>query len=157
MNTANRELRLTGITRYKDVETGTLQLTIGTHVKRMEAIWLANLRFGSDGRLPLGELPLYYRNYRQWLNCPRVSLNHQTFMWIVPLDCDNWVDMGCNLYLCSPDGWPAPLPTREFRLLADMLQQSMLTTIVIEGPQKVMRRYRLNKEEQAGNNNFWDF
>jgi len=157
MNTEKKELKLTDITRYIDVETGQLQLTIGCHTKRIEAIWLSNIRFGDDRQLPRGIVPVSYKNHRQWLDCPRISLNRKTHVWIVPLDCDRWVDMGTNLYLCEQGGWSRGLPVRIFLRLAEVLQSNEVRQLTIEAPRQTLPYPLFSEEGKTGNNIFWDF
>lgn len=152
------ELRLTEITRYEDVEEGQLLLTAGKKRKRWGAVWQTDLRINlKDGRcLPRGVIPLGFRHYNSWVDCPRLKLNHQNFMWIVPLDCSNWIEMGTNLYLYSSKGWPDPLPRIEFVKLINALLDYDIKELTVEPPMAIINDSRFHPDNPMGLDNFWD-
>lgn len=156
MKTNKQELRLTDITRYDDVEDGTLVLTVGERTKRWKAIWLTDLRLGSSRNLPRGDLALRYRNYREWIDCPRIRLNHQNFMWIEPLRAANWYDMGVNLYLCTDEGWPHPLPRQDYELMIRVLTECHIKMLTVEPPRHIVDGCRFGQDEQTGMAGFWE-
>ena len=96
--------------------------------------------------MPRGTLPLRFRNYGPWIDCPRVALNHQTFMWMEPLNAASWIDLGVNLYLCSDEGWPEPLPRRDFEQLTMILMECGIDCLTVEEPQRVEHGNRLNHD-----------
>jgi len=137
-------LKITGITHYEDVETGTLVLERDGRTKSWKAVWVSRLRDGVG--LRSGTLPLRFRNYGPWIDCPRVALNHQTFMWMEPLNAASWIDLGVNLYLCSDEGWPEPLPRRDFEQLTMILLECGIDCLTVEEPQRVEHGNRLNHD-----------
>ena len=159
MDINNKVFKLFEITRYEDVEEGTLMLMVGNRVKTWKTIWLSNLRLNGQGarHLPSGELPIRFQNYQQWVDCPRISLNCRTFMWIEPLKAMCWNDMGVNLYLCSDEGWPMPLSKKEFMLMTSVLCDLRINTLMVEEPVVINAYSRFNKEEKSGMNTFWDY
>lgn len=137
-------LKISGITHYEDVETGTLVLEKDGRTKSWNVIWLCNL---NDGKcLPYSTLPLRFKSHGPWIDCPRVKLNHQTFMWMEPLNADSWIDLGVNLYLCSDAGWPEPLPRRDFEQLTMMLMECGIDCLTVEQPRTVCHTNRLNHD-----------
>lgn len=157
MDINNKVFKLFEITRYEDVEEGTLMLMVGNRVKTWKAIWLNNLRFNRQGtcHLPSGELPVKYQNYQQWVDCPRISLTLRMYMWIEPLKSTCWDDMGVNLYLCSDDGWPMPLPKKDFMQMTSVLHDLRINTLTVEEPKVINGYSRFNVEEKSGINTFW--
>lgn len=153
-----KELRLTDITRYEDVEEGRLQLIVGDHKKSWQAIWLTALFYSdkSDRCLPPTTLPLWYRNYHGWVDCPRINLTRQTFMWIEPLNCCSWVDMGVNLYLCSSNGWPEPLPRQEYVNLVNAFLGYGISEITVDEPTTIVKDSRFHPDNVMGLDRFWD-
>lgn len=158
MNIINKVFKLFQITRYEDVEEGTLMLMVGDRVKTWKAIWLSNLRIGKQGmhHLPSGVLPVRYQNYMQWVDCPRITLTHRTFMWIEPLQAMCWHDMGVNLYLCSDQGWPMPLPNRDFMQMTSVLCEFKINILTVEEPEVINDFSRFNEDEKSGMDQFWD-
>ncbi len=152
------ELRLTEITRYEDVEVGRLLLIAGKKNKRWEAIWQTDLRINlKDGHsLPRGIMPLAFRHYNGWVDCPRLKLNHQSFMWMEPLKSSNWIDMGVNLYLCSSRGWPDPLPRIEFVKLINALLDYDIKELTVEPPMAIINDSRFHPDNPMGLVDFWD-
>ncbi len=157
MDINNKVFKLFEITRYEDVEEGTLMLMVGNRVKTWKAIWLSNLRFNRQGacHLPSGELPIRYQNYLQWVDCPRISLTLRIYMWIEPLKSACWDDMGVNLYLCSDEGWPMPLSKKEFMQMTSVLCELRINSLTVEEPKVINDCSRFNEEEKSGMNTFW--
>ena len=157
MNTRT-ELRLTDITRYEEVEEGLLLLTANGKSKSWNAIWQTNLRVGTSGyfSLPRGVVPMKFTHYHKWVDCPRLKLNHQNFMWIVPLDSSCWIDMGVNLYLCSRKGWPEPLPRNEFLNLISALLVYGITELLVEESVTIIKDSRFHPDNPLGLEDFWD-
>lgn len=152
----NKVLLLTGITRYDDVEKGVLELRVRNRVKRWQAVWLTNLRFGDTRCLPRGYLTICYRCHGPWIDIPRVSLNYQTHAWILPLGCDCWNNMGADIYLCSAKGWPHPLSVKDYELMTTVLNELQLRTLRVEEPEKTVNQSLFTDEEKAGMSQFWD-
>lgn len=152
----NNVLRLTGITRYEDVETGVLELRVRNRVKRWQAVWLTLIRFGDSRCLPRGDLTIRYRCHGPWIDIPRVSLNFQTHAWILPLDCDNWNNMGANIYLCSAEGWPHPLSVKDYELMTTVLNELQQRTLQVDEPETIKETSLFTNEEKAGMSQFWD-
>lgn len=153
-----RELRLTDITRYLDVEEGRLLLTVGEYSKSWQAIWLTDLRINVDGGhgLPRKTLPVRYKGYHGWVDCPRICLNRQNSMWIEPLHCSSWINMGVNLYLCGSNGWPEPLSRREYENLVQALLSYGIGEIVVERPKATIEDSRFHPNNIMGLEDFWD-
>ena len=154
-NTA-KQLILTDITRYDDVEMGTLELRVGPRIKRWKAIWLTNMLFGDSRSLPRGTLSLYYRNFNCWIDCPRISINRQTHAWIIPLDSSRWNDMGVNIYLCSGEGWPHPLSVADYKMMLQVMLTLQIGSLTVETPSNVCNTTFFSEEEITGMNLFWD-
>ena len=154
----NRELRLTDITRYEDVEEGRLVLTVDGHEKSWRAIWLTILLYSKKGNssLPRTTMPLWFRNYHGWVDCPRINLTRQSFMWIEPLKCSSWIDMGVNLYLLSENGWPEPLPRHEYKNLVQALLSYGISEITIDEPMATITDSRFHPDNTIGLEDFWD-
>ena len=158
MNTNPKELRLTNITRYNDVDLGSLVLTADGHMKSWKAIWQTNLHVNVNGAscVPCGNIPIKYKCYHQWIDCPRLRLNHRHFMWIIPLDCYNWVDMGVNLYLCADEGWPQPLPRRDYEQMCRVICELKVGFLTVEQPRKTFASSWFRHDVRMGQENFWD-
>jgi hypothetical protein len=159
MNMKNiKALRLTNITRYEDVEEGQLVLTINDHEKSWKAIWLSVLLHSVNGglSLPRKTLPLWYRHYHGWVDCPRINLTRQTYMWIEPLNCCSWIDMGVNLYLCSSAGWPEPLPRYDYKNFVQALLSYNISEITIDEPIVTITNSRFHPNNIMGMEDFWD-
>lgn len=152
------ELRLKNITRYEDVEEGQLELTINGRMKHWYAIWLTSLFYngGGDRSLPRKTLPLGFKHYHGWIDCPRIILNRQNFMWIEPLNCCSWVDMGVNLYLCSSSGWPEPLPRIEYVNMVRALLGYGISEITVDEPFIISKDSRFHSNNIMGLDDFWD-
>jgi len=156
METTKNELRLTGITRYRDVEEGRLLLSAEGHSKSWKAIWLTDLRVNNISFLPQGEIPIRYKHYHEWVDCPRLRLNHQNFMWIVPLDSDNYIDMGVNLYLCDDKGFPNPLKRRDYENMVNALYSYRIDKLTVEMPAVTIEDSRFHPDNIMGLVDFWD-
>lgn len=156
METTKNELRLTGITRYRDVEEGRLLLSAEGHSKSWKAIWLTDLRVNDISCLPPGEIPIRYKHYHEWVDCPRLRLNHQNFMWIVPLDSDNYIDMGVNLYLCDNKGFPNPLKRRDYENMVNALYSYRIDRLIVEMPVVTIEDSRFHPDNIMGLVDFWD-
>ena len=109
-----------------------------------------------DFHLPSGVLPVRYQSYMQWVDCPRITLTHRTFMWIEPLQAMCWHDMGVNLYLCSDQGWPMPLPNRDFMHMTSVLCEFKINTLTVEEPEVINDFSRFNEDEKSGMDQFWN-
>ena len=156
METKKNELRLTDITRYRDVEEGRLVLSAEGHRKSWKAIWLAKLNVINVSCLPRGEIPIRYKHYHEWVDCPRLRLNHQNFMWIVPLDSDNYIDMGVNLYLCDDKGFPNPLKRRDYENMVNALYSYRIDKLTVEMPAVTIEDSRFHPDNIMGLVDFWD-
>lgn len=156
METKKNELRLTDITRYRDVEEGRLVLSAEGHRKSWKAIWLAKLNVINVSCLPRGEIPIRYKHYHEWVDCPRLRLNHQNFMWIVPLDSDNYIDMGVNLYLCEDKGFPNPLKRRDYENMVNALYSYRIDKLTVEMPAVTIEDSRFHPDNIMGLVDFWD-
>jgi hypothetical protein len=156
METKKNELRLTDITRYRDVEEGRLVLSAEGHRKSWKAIWLTDLRVNDISFLPQGEIPISYKHYHEWVDCPRLRLNHQNFMWIVPLDSDNYIDMGVNLYLCDNNGFPNPLKRRDYENMVNALYSYRIDKLTVEMPAVTIEDSRFHPDNIMGLVDFWD-
>lgn len=156
METKKNELRLTDITRYRDVEEGRLVLSAEGHRKSWKAIWLTDLRVNNISFLPQGEIPISYKHYHEWVDCPRLRLNHQNFMWIVPLDSDNYIDMGVNLYLCDGKGFPNPLKRRDYENMVNALYSYRIDKLTVEMPAVTIEDSRFHSDNIMGLVDFWD-
>lgn len=156
METKKNELRLTDITRYRDVEEGRLVLSAEGHRKSWKAIWLTDLRVNDISFLPQGEIPISYKHYHEWVDCPRLRLNHQNFMWIVPLDSDNYIDMGVNLYLCDDKGFPNPLKRRDYENMVNALYSYRIDKLTVEMPAVTIEDSRFHPDNIMGLVDFWD-
>ncbi len=156
METKKNELRLTDITRYRDVEEGRLVLGAEGHRKSWKAIWLTDLRVNDISFLPQGEIPISYKHYHEWVDCPRLRLNHQNFMWIVPLDSDNYIDMGVNLYLCDNNGFPNPLKRRDYENMVNALYSYRIDKLTVEMPAVTIEDSRFHPDNIMGLVDFWD-
>ncbi|MBP3766829.1 MAG: hypothetical protein J6I31_00920 [Prevotella sp.] len=156
METKKNELRLTDITRYRDVEEGRLVLSAEGHRKSWKAIWLAKLNVINVSCLPRGEIPIRYKHYHEWVDCPRLRLNHQNFMWIVPLDSDNYIDMGVNLYLCDNKGFPNPLKRRDYENMVNALYSYRIDRLIVEMPVVTIEDSRFHPDNIMGLVDFWD-
>ena len=156
METKKKELRLTDITRYRDVEEGRLVLSAEGHRKSWKAIWLTDLRVNDISFLPQGEIPISYKHYHEWVDCPRLRLNHQNFMWIVPLDSDNYIDMGVNLYLCDNNGFPNPLKRRDYENMVNALYSYRIDKLTVEMPAVTIEDSRFHPDNIMGLVDFWD-
>lgn len=156
METKKNELRLTDITRYRDVEEGRLVLSAEGHRKSWKAIWLTDLRVNNISFLPQGEIPISYKHYHEWVDCPRLRLNHQNFMWIVPLDSDNYIDMGVNLYLCDNNGFPNPLKRRDYENMVNALYSYRIDKLTVEMPAVTIEDSHFHPDNIMGLVDFWD-
>lgn len=156
METKKNELRLTDITRYRDVEEGRLVLSAEGHRKSWKAIWLAKLNVINVSCLPQGEIAISYKHYHEWVDCPRLRLNHQNFMWIVPLDSDNYIDMGVNLYLCDNNGFPNPLKRRDYENMVNALYSYRIDKLTVEMPAVTIEDSRFHPDNIMGLVDFWD-
>ena len=158
METKNQELKLTDITRYDDVDMGNLVLSMDGHSKSWKAIWQANLHVNIKGSacIPYGDIPIKYRCYQQWIDCPRLKLNSRYFRWIVPLDSVNWIDMGVNLYLCADEGWPRPLPRRDYEQMCRVLCELKVGVLTVEQPRQTFASSWFHHDIRMGMENFWD-
>ena len=156
METKKIELRLTDITRYRDVEEGRLVLSAEGHRKSWKAIWLAKLNVINVSSLPRGEIPIRYKHYHGWVDCPRLRLNHQNFMWIVPLDSDNYIDMGVNLYLCDDKGFPNPQKRRDYENMVNALYSYRIDRLIVEMPVVTIEDSRFHPDNIMGLVDFWD-
>lgn len=154
----NNELRLTDITRYEDVEEGRLMLTIDGRKKSWFGIWLSDLRIYNNKErcLPRETLPIKYKHYHGWVDCPRIRLNHRNFMWIEPLNCCSWIDMGVNLYLCSSAGWPEPLPRYDYKNFVQALLSYNISEITVDEPIVTITNSRFHPNNILGLEDFWD-
>lgn len=151
-------LLLKDITRYDDVEEGHLELTVDNHQKSYKAVWLTNLRLQINGNnhLPRGNIPIKYKTRQLWIDCPRLRLNSRKFMWIEPLNASTWENMGVNIYLCSDEGWPHPLPRRDFEQLVNVLMEYGIDTLRIEEPQQIIVNNKYRSNDQLSLDDFWD-
>lgn len=158
MMNENAKLQLTDITSYDDVEEGTLRLTLGDRQKSWKAIWLRNLRYYSNGNnsLPREALPLRFRNHRQWIDCPRLTLRRQKFMWIEPLQVSSWYDMGTNLYLCADAGWPHPLDLDDYERMVSVLVECGIDRLEVDQSLLECSHNRIQREGLAGLDDFFD-
>ena len=156
MEPKKNDLRLTDITRYRDVEEGRLVLSAEGHRKSWKAIWLTDLRVNDISFLPQGEIPISYKHYHEWVDCPRLRLNHQNFMWIVPLDSDNYIDMGVNLYLCDNNGFPNPLKRRDYENMVNALYSYRIDKLTVEMPAVTIEDSRFHPDNIMGLVDFWD-
>jgi len=157
--TVNKDLRLTDITHYDDVETGQLVLTVGSRQKNWKAIWLSNLRYGSSGNrsLPRTVLPLYLRVNQHYIECPYLKLNHRTAMWMVPLETSEWTNIGVDLYLCDKQELITPLPDQDYRQLVEAIKRFGISELSVEEPQQVISQNLLNHHEEADfDADFWN-
>ncbi|MCH5309195.1 MAG: hypothetical protein J1E58_04970 [Prevotella sp.] len=158
-NQLKKELRLTDITRYDDVEMGRLELTVGEQRRSWKAIWLADLRCNVRGsrRLPAGVLQLTILPGTRWVDCPRLSLNQRIKMWIVPLESSEWADFGVDLYLCDDGGKIGPLPKDSYRQLVGAIRKYDISGLSVEPPRWRVRANRLNHDEGVGfDADFWN-
>lgn len=154
-----KELRLTDITRYDDVEMGRLELTVGEQRRSWKAIWLADLRCTVRGshRLPVGVLPLSVIPSIRWVDCPRLTLNQRTRMWLVPLESSEWVNFGVDLYLCDEGEKIAPLSKAGYRQLVGAIMRYDISGLSVEPPRWRVRANRLNHDEGVGfDADFWN-
>lgn len=157
MKTNNeKQLSLTDITRYDDVETGTLELCVGPRIKRWKAIWLTKMLFGDSRNLPRGDLTLCYRNFNRWIDCPRISITRQTHAWIVPLDSSRWNDMGVNIYLCNGEGRTHPLSAADYKQMIQVMQSLQIGCLTVQPPANVCNTTFFTEEDKAGTGLFWD-
>ena len=157
MNTIETtKLRLTGITRYKDVETGMLELRVGNHKKRWKAVWLTQMNFGDSRCLPRGDLTINYVTHGYWIDCPRIMIHTKWIIWIEPLNSTCWNDMGIDLYLCSNDGWTSPLPRKDFENMVTVLITHNVQMLTVEEPTEIVENSLFSNDEKAGMINFWD-
>lgn len=157
--TVNKDLRLTDITRYDDVETGQLVLTVGSRHKSWKAIWLSNLRYRiNDGRcLPRTALPLSIRAGQHYIECPCLKLNRLTAMWMVPLETSEWTNIGVDLYLCDKQELITPLPNQDYRQLVEAIKRFGISELSVEEPRQVVSLNLLNHHEEADfDADFWN-
>ncbi len=149
------KLILTDITRYDDVETGSLVLTVGEKSKRWPAIWLTNLhiQWQSINHLPAGRYPLSISSNNRWLQCPRMKVTRLVSMWIEPLDAECWQDMGVNLYLTDKPESLQPLQRNDFLLFVDALGRFEIKELTIT---PVVTTIHQNLFYQDSYQNFWD-
>jgi len=154
-----KQLRLTDITRYNDVETGRLTLKVGNKQKSWKAVWLTNLRFNVRGKnlLPRTTLPLSIRANERYLDCLRLKLNRRMEMWIVPLETDQWIDFGVDLYLCSEDEEFIPLPMTAYQQLIDAINRYGIRELTVDEPRCTVDGNRLCQDNGQGfDADFWD-
>ena len=158
MKANKNELRLTDITQYEDVEEGQLMLMAAGHTKSWKAIWLTNLHVNINGKhgLPRGVIKIKYSHYHGLVDCPRLCLNQRNFMWIEPLRCNNWIDMGVNLYLSSEKGFPEPLSQRDYNNMVNALLSYHISEITVEPPVVIIENSRFHPDNVMGLEDFWD-
>ena len=77
-------------------------------------------------------------------------------MWIEPLNASTWENMGVNIYLCSDEGWPHPLPRRDFEQLVTVLMEYGIDTLRIEEPQQIIVNNKYRSNDQLSLDDFWD-
>ena len=142
------DFRLTDIIRYSDVEEGLLRLTVGNRTKSWKAIWQTRIYMGCSGLKPIprGFITLRYMNHNQWIDCPRLKMNLRNHVWIEPLNAENWIDLGTNIYLMSNEGWPNALPYKDFEKMTIMLNEYDVKLLFVEAPIKTKTEYRLDHD-----------
>lgn len=152
------ELRLTDITRYNDVETGRLVLTVGEHTKGWKAIWLNHLRLSSRGSeyLPRGDFTLRYEHHNEWIDCPKIRLLRKVSIWIEPLNSHTWAGMGANVYLCSSEGWPDPISVKDYNQMVTALLNYNIRQLTIDKAQWVVNENLCKNQSIMGMENFWN-
>lgn len=154
-----KQLRLTDITRYNDVETGRLTLKVGNKQKSWKAVWLTNLRCNVRGKnlLPRTSLSLSVRANERYLDCLRLKLNQRIEMWIVPLETAQWIDFGVDLYLCDEDDEFIPLPMTAYQQLIDAINRYDIRELTVEEPRCTVDGNRLCQDNGKGfDADFWD-
>lgn len=158
MERLNKKLTLTDITRYDDVEMGTLKLTVDGRQKCWKAIWQTNLRVNIQGLhgLPSGVLPLELRPYRRWMDCPRLKLSQRIRMWLVPLESNKWYDFGVDLYLCDDSEAIVPLSKEGYRQLRGAIWQYDIRELTVEEPRWTVDGDRLCHDQGVSfDADFW--
>ena len=149
------QLILTDITRYDDVETGHLVLTVGEKSKTWYAVWLTNLhiQWQTVNHLPAGCYPLAIRSNRRWLQCPRFKVTRLISMWIEPFDAECWHDMGVNLYLLAQSEHFQPLGRNDYLQFVEALGKYDIHELTIASQ---VKEVRVNKFRLDSDNSFWD-
>lgn len=152
-----KQLRLTHITRYNDVEEGRLVLTVGQHTRSWRAVWLSQLRLNACGprNLPRGDFTLRYSHHGTWIDCPKIRLTQKSSAWIVPLGPLTWEEMTTNVYLCSDEGWPSSISNAEYKQFASALNYYGIDTITIDEPTAVVNGFLCRAGEIMGLEAFW--
>lgn len=77
-------------------------------------------------------------------------------MWIEPLRCNNWIDMGVNLYLSSEKGFPEPLSQRDYNNMVNALLSYHISEITVEPPVVIIENSRFHPDNVMGLEDFWD-
>lgn len=116
MEEKRKGLRLTDISHYDDVETGTLVLSDGEgHRKSYTAMWLSDLRIPSMRQLPRGVmLPLRSVPTPFCYETPLIYVSTACKLRVEPLMSKSWQDFGCQLYV--------EMTVQEFREMSSMLR-----------------------------------
>lgn len=153
-----KQLRLTGITRYNDVEEGRLVLTVGQHTKSWRAVWLSQLRLNSRGprNLPRGDFTLRYGHRGLWIDCPKIRLSLKSSAWIEPLGSLTWEGMGTNVYLLSDKGWPDSISIADYKQLVSALTYYGINAISIDKPERAVDGFLCRTGEIMGMEAFWE-
>lgn len=148
MKKMTKDFRLTNVTRYCDVEEGTLRLTIGNRSKSWKAVWQSNIYYGANGMRPMprGTLEVRYKNHNQWIDCPRLKMNRRNFIWIEPLAAEDWINLGCDLYLMGDEGWPHPLSKKDYEQMTALLKAYDISSLIVESPNRIKVDNRLNHD-----------
>ena len=139
---------LKDIVRYDDVETGRLELIVGSVTHCWKVVWLSNLRCNVRGRscLPYGELPLSIRSNEQWIDCPMLRFNSRICMWLIPLNTSKWTDFGLDMYLCDDGDELAPLSTEDYKQFVECVRSNRVTGISVEPFRQTVSSDYLNHE-----------
>ena len=153
--TMKGKLFLTDITRYDDVETGRLVLTVGEKMKSWYVTWLTNLhiQWKCVNQLPAGCYQVVIRPNRLWRQCPRMKVTRLVGMWIEPFDAECWNDMGVNLYLLDKPEHFRPLGRSDYQQFVDALTKFDITELTVDSHVKTVHG---NKFHQESDEEFWD-
>jgi hypothetical protein len=148
-------LTLIDVTRYDDVETGRLVLTVGERQKSWQAVWLTNLhiQWRNMNHLLAGDYKLTMGMNRRWYQCPRVLVTRQVGMWIEPFAAESWQDMGVDLYLCDDLDNFGPLERNRYLQFIDMLRRYKVDMLTVM-PISVIQHG--NKYQKIYEDSFWD-
>lgn len=159
MEKLNKKLTLTDITRYDDVEVGTLKLAVDGRQKCWKAIWQTNLRVNIQGShgLTRGVVPMDMHPYRRWMDCPRLKLSQRIRMWMVPLESNKWYDFGVDLYLCDDSEAIVPLSKEGYKQLMGAIRRYDIRELTVEEPQWTVDGDRLCHDQGvAFDADFWN-